>query len=38
MREILDAHFLKRSFADQIPLHNRVADFFSETLNATRIS
>lgn len=33
MREILDAHFLKWNFADQVPLHNRVADFYSEPLN-----
>ena len=34
MRLILDTYFADHHFEDQIPVHNRVADFYSRSLNA----
>jgi len=33
IRVILDTHFCEFEFRDQIPLHNRVADFYSRSFN-----
>jgi very-short-patch-repair endonuclease len=33
MRAILDTHFGQFKFQDEIPLHNRVADFYSQSFN-----
>jgi very-short-patch-repair endonuclease len=33
MRIILDTHFREFEFEDQVPLHNRVADFYSRPFN-----
>ena len=33
MRLILDSYFSDFQFRDQVPLHNRVADFYSQRFN-----